>query len=229
MAVGSGQRQCPLHGRRTLWPGLFDRLVIKTLVRLLQENPRQCTLAKAVVQRGQARQFLHPCYGDRLSPTRRDDCRMRRKEAQPALGPKAPRQIPYGFGGQWGLLSPLGRGAGPHEEAGADHGIASLHALDKAEGAVGISCQRGQPRSSPLQPIMVGCVRSNSARMRLEPLAAPPGSWALGLSTCGVERERLLSRGWRHEALAIRQVSQLQHHILRLCVAGYSQVIAALG
>ena len=63
---------------------------------------------------------------------------MLRQEPQHALLPKAAGQIPHGFGVQLGLLCPLGRSAIPNEDNGADHFIAPLHAIDKAELELGI-------------------------------------------------------------------------------------------
>ena len=63
---------------------------------------------------------------------------MLRKEPQHALLPKAAGQIPHGFGVQLGLLCPLGYGAIAYEDDGADHLIAPLHAIDKAELELGI-------------------------------------------------------------------------------------------
>ena len=138
MAVVSGQGPLTLPRSGTLLPELFDRLVVNALVRLVPEHPGHFALAKAGVQRLQAGQFLQHFFGDHLPSTGGDDFRMRRQEPQHALLPKAAGQIPHGFGMQLGLLCPLGPSTISHEDAGADHCIAPLHALDKAAWELGL-------------------------------------------------------------------------------------------
>ena len=138
LAVVGGQGQRPVHRSGTLLPKLFDRLVVNTLLRLVPENPGQFALAKAVVQRFEARQFLHHGFGDHLPTTWDDDFRLRRQEPHHALVPKATREIPHRFGVKLGLLCPLGHGAIAQQDDGTDHFIAPLHAIDKVELELGI-------------------------------------------------------------------------------------------
>ena len=67
MAVVGMQGQLTLHRCGTLLPELFDRLVVNALVRLVPENPSQFAIAKAIVERFQARQFLQHFFGDPLA------------------------------------------------------------------------------------------------------------------------------------------------------------------
>src|SRR5262249_24931871 len=69
MAVVGGQGQLTLNRSGTLLPELFDRLVVNALVRLVPENPGQFAIAKAVVKRFQAGQFLQHFFGDHLPST----------------------------------------------------------------------------------------------------------------------------------------------------------------
>ena len=97
MAVVGMQGQLTLHRCGTLLPELFDRLVVNALVRLVPENPSQFAIAKAIIERFQARQFLQHFFGDPLAPTGGNDFRVLRQEPQHALLPKTAGQIPHGF------------------------------------------------------------------------------------------------------------------------------------
>src|SRR5215475_10120621 len=85
MAMIRAKGEFPLDWDGTVLPEPFDRLIVKAIVGLVQENASQFAIPKAGVEGFEARQFLHDRVGDRLAPARGADLRVLGKKAERAL------------------------------------------------------------------------------------------------------------------------------------------------
>src|SRR5215813_3716147 len=96
-------------------------------------DPGQLTIPASLIEALESREFLHHDGGDRRAPARPGALCRFGKQPERALMPEAPRQCPHGFWVRVRFRGPLGGAPVVKEPYGANHLIAPLAMIDKAE------------------------------------------------------------------------------------------------
>jgi hypothetical protein len=149
MAVIGAQGQLALHRPSALLPELFDGFVIDPLVAFIMDDPGQFAKLEPVIAGFEACQCFDDLVGHLLARAWTEERCMVRKEAEGALVSETPRQLAHGFRVRMGLHGPLRGGPVVKKDEGANHLIAPLDLIDKAELELGKICQRFPLGCSP--------------------------------------------------------------------------------